>query len=75
MGKGSYLCTSNDKEKNLMLSSDFNQIKFFLVISLILTLAIVLKSSTPAPQLALAAIGGPKTGFSCNTVKPENCLA
>lgn len=57
-----------------MLSSDFNKIKFFLVISLIVTLAIVLKSSTPAPQLALAAVGGLETGFSCDTVRPESCL-
>lgn len=44
-----------------MLSSDFNQIKCFLAINIILTLAIVLKSSTSAPQLAPAAVGGPKT--------------
>lgn len=57
-----------------MLSSDFNQIKCFLVINVILTLAIVLKSSTSAPQLAPAAVGGPKTEFSCNTMKTESCL-
>lgn len=54
-GKDSYLCASNEKEKkNLMLSTDFNQIKFCLVISSVL---IVSMSSSPAPQLALAAVG------------------
>jgi len=68
------LCTSNDKEKNLMLSSDFNQIKVFFMISLLLTLAIVLKSSNPAPQLAWAVVGGLKAGFSCDTMRLKSCL-